>query len=77
MKHNLKIPKLGVAMEEGSIVEWNVQTGDTVQTGQVIYTLSTDKTESEIESPVNGTITIIGKVDEDYPVGTVIASVEA
>lgn len=77
MKHNLKIPKLGVAMEEGSIVEWNVQTGDTVQTGQVIYTLSTDKTESEIESPVNGTITIIGKVEEDYPVGTVIASVEA
>ncbi|MCK0516704.1 biotin/lipoyl-containing protein [Williamsia sp. DF01-3] len=77
MKHKLKIPKLGVAMNEGSIVEWHVETGDTVKPGQVIYTLATDKAESEIESPVNGIITIIGEVDETYPVGTVVASVEA
>jgi pyruvate/2-oxoglutarate dehydrogenase complex dihydrolipoamide acyltransferase (E2) component len=77
VKHKLKIPKLGVAMDEGSIVQWHVQTGDTVEAGQVIYTLATDKAESDIESPVNGTITIIGELEEDYPVGTVVASVEA
>lgn len=38
--------------------------------------LATDKTETEVESPAAGQITIIGEVDEDYPVGTVVATIE-
>lgn len=48
------IPKLGVAMTEGTITEWLVDDGTTVAQGQPIYILETDKVESEIEAPVSG-----------------------
>jgi pyruvate/2-oxoglutarate dehydrogenase complex dihydrolipoamide acyltransferase (E2) component len=76
MKYKLKIPKLGVTMEEGVITEWACETGTVVGAGQVIYTLATDKTEADIESPVAGEITIIGEVEVEYAVGTVVATVD-
>lgn len=76
MAHEVCIPKLGVAVEEGQIAEWLCQNGDVVQTGQPIYVLATDKTETEVESPASGQIKIIGEIDVDYPVGTVVATIE-
>jgi pyruvate/2-oxoglutarate dehydrogenase complex dihydrolipoamide acyltransferase (E2) component len=71
----LKIPKLGMSMTEATIVEWLVADGDSVQEGQPLYLLETDKTENEVPSPVAGVITLIGAVDETYEVGTVIAEI--
>jgi pyruvate/2-oxoglutarate dehydrogenase complex dihydrolipoamide acyltransferase (E2) component len=71
----LKIPKLGMSMTEATIVEWLVVDGDSVQEGQPLYLLETDKTENEVPSPVAGVIKLIGAVDETYEVGTVIAEI--
>jgi pyruvate/2-oxoglutarate dehydrogenase complex dihydrolipoamide acyltransferase (E2) component len=71
----VRIPKLGVAVEQAQITEWNCNNGDAVEAGQVIYVVATDKTETEIESPAAGVITIIGEVDIDYPVGTIVATI--
>jgi len=76
MAHEVRIPKLGVAVEQAQITEWQCGDGDAVATGQVIYVLATDKTEVEIESPVTGVITIIGEVEIDYPVGTIVATID-
>ena len=75
MASRLKIPKLGMSMNEATIVEWLVADGDSVQVGQPLYLLETDKTENEVPSPVAGVITLIGVVDETYEVGTVIAEI--
>ena len=75
MASRLKIPKLGMSMNEATIVQWLVADGDAVQVGQPLYLLETDKTENEIASPVAGVITLIGLVDETYEVGTVIAEI--
>jgi pyruvate/2-oxoglutarate dehydrogenase complex dihydrolipoamide acyltransferase (E2) component len=75
MASRLKIPKLGMSMTEATIVEWLVADGDSVQEGQPLYLLETDKTENEVPSPVAGVITLIGTVDETYEVGTVIAEI--
>ena len=75
MASRLKIPKLGMSMNEATIVEWLVADGDSVQVGQPLYLLETDKTENEVPSPVAGVITLIGAVDETYEVGTVIAEI--
>jgi pyruvate/2-oxoglutarate dehydrogenase complex dihydrolipoamide acyltransferase (E2) component len=75
MASRLKIPKLGMSMNEATIVEWLVADGDSVQAGQPLYLLETDKTENEVPSPVAGVITLIGVVDETYEVGTVIAEI--
>jgi len=71
----LKIPKLGMSMNEATIVQWLVADGDSVQVGQPLYLLETDKTENEVPSPVAGVIRLIGVVDETYEVGTVIAEI--
>lgn len=75
MASRLKIPKLGMSMTEATIVEWLVADGDSVQEGQPLYLLETDKTENEVPSPVAGVITLIGVADETYEVGTVIAEI--
>jgi pyruvate/2-oxoglutarate dehydrogenase complex dihydrolipoamide acyltransferase (E2) component len=75
MASRLKIPKLGMSMTEGTIVQWLVRDGDAVTVGQPLYVLETDKTENEVPSPVAGAIKLIGVVDETYDVGTVIAEV--
>jgi pyruvate/2-oxoglutarate dehydrogenase complex dihydrolipoamide acyltransferase (E2) component len=74
--YEVRIPKLGVAVEEGQITEWLCGDGDRVENGQPLYVLATDKTETEIESPATGQITIIGEVERDYPVGTVVATID-
>jgi pyruvate/2-oxoglutarate dehydrogenase complex dihydrolipoamide acyltransferase (E2) component len=75
MASRLKVPKLGMSMNEATIVQWLVADGDSVQVGQPLYLLETDKTENEVPSPVAGVITLIGVVDETYEVGTVIAEI--
>ncbi len=73
----LNIPKLGVSMTEGTLVEWLVQDGDVVTEGQAIYRLETDKVENDVEAPATGTIHITGVEGETYDVGTPIGEIEA
>jgi pyruvate/2-oxoglutarate dehydrogenase complex dihydrolipoamide acyltransferase (E2) component len=69
------VPKLGFAMNEGSIAEWLVADGTRVDAGQPIYSLESDKSVVEIEAPAAGTLRIIGRIGEVYAVGTVIAEI--
>ena len=73
----LNIPKLGVSMSEGTLVEWLVQDGDQVAEGQVIYRLETDKVENDVEAPASGVIHITGEEGELYDVGATIGEIEA
>jgi pyruvate/2-oxoglutarate dehydrogenase complex dihydrolipoamide acyltransferase (E2) component len=72
----LSIPKLGVAMTEGELVEWLVADGTTVEAGQAIYILATEKVDNEIEAPVAGTLRTAVDAGETYPVGTVVGTIE-
>ncbi len=61
-------------MEKGSIVEWLVPEGSRVKAGQPLLTVETDKATVEVESPAHGVLLrIVGKVDEDCPVGATLA----
>jgi pyruvate/2-oxoglutarate dehydrogenase complex dihydrolipoamide acyltransferase (E2) component len=71
----LFIPKLGVAMREGNIIEWLVADGDHVTQGQPLYLLETEKVETEIVAPANGTLRIAAKVGETYAVGTRVGEI--
>lgn len=74
-KMTLKIPKLGVSMQEGTIVEWFVASGDSIALGQKIYAIESEKTSFEVESPFAGTITVLGAVGEALKVGTPVAEI--
>lgn len=71
----ISIPKLGVAMTEATLVEWATADGAEVAAGDVLYTIETDKVESEIEAPASGVVRQIGVEGEVYPVGTQIGEI--
>lgn len=75
MATSIGIPKLGVAMTEGTVVEWLAADGDAVAAGQVLYRLETDKVENDIEAPVAGTLRIVIPEGGPYPVGTVVGEI--
>ena len=72
----INIPKLGVSMTEGTLVEWMVADGQSVLAGEVLYRIETDKVENDIEAPISGVIRIIGVEGDSYNVGVQIGSIE-
>ena len=72
----INIPKLGVSMSEGTLVEWLVSDGDQVTEGQLLYRIETDKVENDVEAPVAGVIRITGEEGETYAVGDPIGEIE-
>ncbi len=75
MKITLKVPKVAVSAQEGSLVEWFVEDGQHVTLGQPLYSIEMEKTIVDIECPFEGTITRIGLVGETYNVGDPIAEI--
>jgi 2-oxoglutarate dehydrogenase E2 component (dihydrolipoamide succinyltransferase) len=68
------MPKMGESIEEATITNWFVKEGDTVEEDDVLLEIATDKVDSEIPSPVAGTVKkIFFKQDEVVAVGAVIA----
>jgi pyruvate/2-oxoglutarate dehydrogenase complex dihydrolipoamide acyltransferase (E2) component len=63
-------------MTEGTLVEWLVADGATVNAGDVIYRLETDKVENDVEAPVGGVVRIMGEEGETYEVGAQIGEIE-
>ncbi|MGI8927117.1 MAG: 2-oxo acid dehydrogenase subunit E2 [Tepidiformaceae bacterium] len=56
MPTEVLIPKLGMTMTEGTVAEWHVPDGATVQPGDLIYRLETEKIEFEVEAETAGTV---------------------
>src|SRR5689334_19648969 len=70
------MPKMGDAMEEGTLVEWLKREGDKVKSGEVIGTIQTDKATLELEAPGSGVLSgLLIKNGETVPVGKAIAAV--
>ncbi len=68
------MPKLGLNMVEGRIINWMVKEGERVQAGQAVLEIETDKATNEVEAPVSGIFAkILHQADEDVPCNGVIA----
>lgn len=50
----IAMPRLGMTMEEGTVVEWPVPVGQRVEKGQTVLVIETEKAESEIEATASG-----------------------
>lgn len=76
-KFEIKMPKLGESITEGTIVSWSIQVGDTIQEDDVLFEVNTAKVSAEIPSPVAGRVLeILFKEGDVVAVGTVVAIVE-
>ena len=76
MAAELIMPKLGMGMEKGTVVEWVKAKNDPVSKGDIVVIVSSDKIEIEVESPADGLLLdITVPAGEEVPVGTVIGYV--
>jgi pyruvate/2-oxoglutarate dehydrogenase complex dihydrolipoamide acyltransferase (E2) component len=75
MATDIILPKIGFSMTEGVLAEWLVADGATVTEGQPIFSLESDKSTNEVESPAAGVIKITGVPGETYQVGAVIGTI--
>ena len=74
MAHSVVMPELGESVTEGTITQWLKSVGDTVEVDEPLLEVSTDKVDTEIPSPVAGTILEIkAEEDDTVDVGAVIA----
>jgi 2-oxoglutarate dehydrogenase E1 component len=76
-KVQLLMPEMGESVTEGTVLEWHVSEGDSVEEGQVMVEVSTDKVDAEVPAPASGTVTkILVQVDEDVDVGKPLAEID-
>ena len=61
MADEFLMPKLGLTMESGTILEWLVADGDEVEKGAPVLVIETDKVESEVEASGSGLLHIVGE----------------
>jgi len=72
------MPKLGLNMTEGTVVEWLKGEGDRVEQGEPLFILETDKTTMEAEAQASGILgRILAAAGETVPVATVVAIIVA
>jgi pyruvate dehydrogenase E2 component (dihydrolipoamide acetyltransferase) len=64
----LKIPKLGLTMEEAKLVSWQCGSGDKVKKDDPVFIIETDKVTYEVPAPADGIIHPVAKAGETYQV---------
>jgi len=73
----LVIPKMGESIHEATIISWLKNVGDPIEEDETILEIATDKVDSDVPSPVNGTLhKILAQVNDVVPVGGAVALIE-
>src|SRR4051795_9470288 len=73
---DVAIPSMGESVSEGTLLEWLVKVGDTVQEQQGLAEVSTDKVDAELPSPVSGIVAeLLAAPDDTVTVGQVVCRI--
>ena len=71
------MPKLSDTMTEGVVAEWHKKVGDSVESGELLADIETDKATMEVEATASGVIAkILVEEDETVPINTPLAVIE-
>ena len=74
----IQMPQLGETIIEGTILKWLKAEGDTIERDEPLFEISTDKVDTEVPSPVAGTVTkILIAEGATVPVGTELAEIDS
>ena len=77
MTFSVKMPALGESVTEGTVTRWLKAEGDHINVDEPLLEVSTDKVDTEIPSPVSGTLSkILVQIDATVPVGADLAIIE-
>src|SRR5437867_7938963 len=72
------MPKVDMAMTEGTIALWRYHAGETVRAGEPLFDITTDKADVEVEAPATGTLwDVRAAVGQTIPIGQAVAYILA
>ncbi len=72
----IEMPKMGESVMEGTIIKWLKKVGEHIKLDEALFEISTDKVDTEVPSPVEGTVAeIMVAEQETVDVGTVVAKI--
>src|SRR5258707_6753287 len=77
MSTEVKIPSVGESITSGVLSGWLKQNGDTVNDGEPIFALETDKISTEIPAPASGKLQIMVEAGQEVKIGQVVAMIDA
>ena len=74
---DVELPKWGMTMQDGTIAEWLKKVGDTVEEGEPIAVVETEKVNADLEAPESGVLReILVQEGETVNVGSVLARID-
>ncbi|MBW1750912.1 MAG: 2-oxo acid dehydrogenase subunit E2, partial [Deltaproteobacteria bacterium] len=73
MAVEFQMPKLAMAMQQGTVMEWKANEGDSIEKGQAVLVIETEKVSYDCEAPANGLLHILVQPDTTVDVYTSIA----
>lgn len=76
MPTDITLPQIGFSAGNAAVVEWHAKDGSIVKEGQPLFSLESDKSVTDIESPASGVLRIKSEVGQTYEVGHLLATVE-
>ena len=71
------MPKVDLDMSHGRILAWRVKEGQTVEEGEPLFDIETDKAAMEVESPASGTVRDLVEENVDVAIGEAVAFIYA
>ena len=77
MSSEVKVPAVGESITTGLLSVWHKKDGDAVSSGEVLFTLETDKVSTEVNATESGTLKIQVPEGEEVKIGQVVATIEA
>ncbi|HOA29859.1 MAG TPA: dihydrolipoamide acetyltransferase family protein [Candidatus Cloacimonadota bacterium] len=77
MRYIFKFPDIGEGLEEGKIIEWYVQKGQSISSGEALVKMETDKVVTDIPSPKSGIVAVTyGGIGDTVKVGNALVEIE-
>jgi pyruvate dehydrogenase E2 component (dihydrolipoamide acetyltransferase) len=77
MRYIFKFPDIGEGLEEGKIIEWYVEKGQSIESGEPLVKMETDKVVTDIPSPKNGVIAVrYGGIGDTVKVGSALVEID-
>ena len=77
MSTEITVPAVGESISSGILSVWHKKDGETVQSGEVVFTLETDKVSTEVTAPDSGVLQTKAAEGEEVKIGQVVATIEA
>jgi pyruvate/2-oxoglutarate dehydrogenase complex dihydrolipoamide acyltransferase (E2) component len=72
----ISMPKLGMTMEEGTVIQWPLSLGDRVEKGRLVLVIESEKNEADVEAPAAGFLRhVYVEEGETVPCGTLLGAI--